>query len=457
MSFIVRIIALIALSCLLTIAVRLFRQADAQTPSRTPVVLISIDGLKPDYVLESEKHGLKIPNLRRLFKEGSCAAGVTGVTPTVTYPSHTTMVTGVSPSKHGIITNTPFDPLSKNMGGWYWYAEDIKAPTLWDAAGRAGLITASVDWPVSVGAEIRYNIVQYWRASTPDDRKLTRALSTRGLLTEAEKEVGPYPEGYDYDLESDGRRAKFIAWLLEKKKPHLLTGYFSSLDEVQHQTAPYSALTFETLEGIDALVGDVRAAAERSNNGRAVICVVSDHGHITADRELHLNAALREAGLIELQEQKVKSWRAFAWTSGGSAGIMLKDANDDASRNRVRELLKRLAADPVNGIDRVVEGDEAKGLGGFPDAVFIVGVKPGFNVGGALSGPVRRTGKAGGTHGYLPGHRDMEASFFIVGPGIPAGRNLDRVDMRDIAPTLAGVMGIALSEAEGRDLLRGMK
>jgi predicted AlkP superfamily pyrophosphatase or phosphodiesterase len=457
MSFIVRIIALTALGCLLTIAVRLFRQADAQTPSRTPVVLISIDGLKPDYVLESEKHGLKIPNLRLLFQEGAYATGVTGVTPTVTYPSHTTMVTGVSPSKHGIITNTPFDPLSKNMGGWYWYAEDIKAPTLWDAAGRAGLITASVDWPVSVGAEIRYNIVQYWRASTPDDRKLTRALSTRGLLTEAEKEVGPYPEGYDYDLESDGRRAKFIAWMLEKKKPHLLTGYFSSLDEVQHQTAPYSALTFETLEGIDALVGDVRAAAERSNNGRAVICVVSDHGHITADRELHLNAALRETGLIELQEQKVKSWRAFAWTSGGSAGIMLKDANDDASRNRVRELLKRLAADPANGIDRVVEGDEAKRLGGFPDAAFVVGVKPGFNVGGALSGPIRRTGKAGGTHGYLPGHRDMEASFFIAGPGIPAGRNLDRIDMRDIAPTLAGVMGIALPEAEGRDLLRGMK
>jgi predicted AlkP superfamily pyrophosphatase or phosphodiesterase len=457
MSFIVRIIALTALGCLLTIAVRLFRQADAQTPSRTPVVLISIDGLKPDYVLESEKHGLKIPNLRLLFQEGAYATGVTGVTPTVTYPSHTTMVTGVSPSKHGIITNTPFDPLSKNMGGWYWYAEDIKAPTLWDAVGRAGLITASVDWPVSVGAEIRYNIVQYWRASTPDDRKLTRALSTRGLLTEAEKEVGPYPEGYDYDLESDGRRAKFIAWMLEKKKPHLLTGYFSSLDEVQHQTAPYSALTFETLEGIDALVGDVRAAAERSNNGRAVICVVSDHGHITADRELHLNAALREAGLIELQEQKVKSWRAFAWTSGGSAGIMLKDSNDDASRNRVRELLKRLAADPANGIDRVVEGDEAKGLGGFPDAAFVVGVKPGFNVGGALSGPVRRTGKAGGTHGYLPGHRDMEASFFIAGPGIPAGRKLDRIDMRDIAPTLAGVMGIALPEAEGRDLLRDIK
>ena len=52
-------------------------------------------------------------------------------------------------------------------------------------------MTASVDWPVSVGADIRFNIVQYWRASTPDDRKLTRALSTKGLLSEAETSAGP--------------------------------------------------------------------------------------------------------------------------------------------------------------------------------------------------------------------------------------------------------------------------
>jgi predicted AlkP superfamily pyrophosphatase or phosphodiesterase len=376
------------------------------------------------------------------------------VNPTVTYPSHTTLVTGVSPAKHGIITNSPFDPFSKNMGGWNWYAEDIKVPAIWDVAGKAGLMTANVDWPVTVGAEIRYNIVQYWRASTPDDRKLTRALSTRGLLTEAEKDVGPYPTGYDYDLEADTRRSKFVVWMLEKKKPQFLTGYFSSLDEVQHDTAPYSAHTFETLEGIDALVGEVRAAAER-NDRRAVICVVSDHGHITADKELHLNVALNEAGLIELDEQKkLKSWRAFAWTSGGSAGIMLKEPNDDAARGQVRDLLKRLAADPANGIEKIVEGSEARALGAFPDAAFIVGMKPGYKMGGGLTGVTMRQGKAGGTHGYLTGHRDMEASFFIVGPGIPQGRNLEKIDMRDVAPTLAGILGVKLPATEGRDLLR---
>lgn len=448
-----------ALFCLLAVIAqplpRAASRAASQPGGRVPVVMISIDGLKPDYVLEADKHGLKIPHLRRLVKEGAFATGVVGVAPTVTYPSHTTLLTGVSPAKHGIITNSPFDPFSKNQGGWYWYAEDIKVPTLWDAAGKAGLTTANIDWPVSVGAEVRHNLVQYWRASTPDDHKLSRALSTKGLLDEAEKDCGPYPTGYAYHLPDDARRAKFIAWMIEKKKPQFLTGYFSALDEEQHNTAPYSRVTFETLEGLDALVGEVRAAAERAFKDRFVLAVVSDHGHITADKELHLNAALAEAGLIELDEQKkVKSWRAFAWNSGGSAGIMLKDANDEDARNRIRELLKRLAADQANGIALVAEGADARALNGFSGAAFVAGLKPGFKTGGGLTGAVMRAGKAGGTHGYLPGHRDMEASFFIAGAGIAAGRDLGRIDMRDIAPTLAGVMGVSLPAAEGRDLLR---
>ena len=131
--------------------------AQEQT-ARIPVILISIDGMKPEYVLEADVHGLKIPNLRRFVKEGAYSTGVHGVVPTVTYPSHTTIITGVSPAKHGIHANTTFDPLQKNYGGWYWYAEDIKVPTLWDAAADAHLTTVNVHWPVSVAARITWNL-----------------------------------------------------------------------------------------------------------------------------------------------------------------------------------------------------------------------------------------------------------------------------------------------------------
>lgn len=425
----------------------------AQTP-KPSIILLSIDGLKPDYVLDADKHHLKIPHLRRFVKEGAYATGVKGVAPTVTYPSHTTLITGVAPSVHGILNNSPFDPFSKNASGWYWYAEDIKVPTLWDVARQAGLVTANVDWPVSVGAEVTFNIPQFWRAEVSEDHKLLRALATKGLLDEAEKDCGIYPAGYQYALPDDVKRAKFIAWIIEKKRPQFMTAYFSSLDEAQHHTAPYSKTTFETLAGLDALVGQVRAAAERAFNGNFVLAIVSDHGHITADKEVHFNAALQQAGLIELDaQQKLKTWRAYAWSGGASVGVLLNDTADTAARQQVREVLKRLALDPANGIDRIAEGAELKTLGGFPAAAFVVGLKPGFKTGGALTGPVTRLGKAGGTHGYLPDQRAIDASFLLTGTGIPAGRNLERIDMRDIAPTLAALLGLRLPKAEGRNLL----
>jgi hypothetical protein len=423
--------------------------------ARVPVVILSIDGLKPDYVLDAATHGLAVPNLHRMITDGAFATGVIGVTPTVTYPSHTTLVTGVSPAVHGILNNSPFDPLSENASGWYWYAEDIKVPTLWDAAGEAGLVTANVDWPVTVGARIRFNIVQYWRAAVGEDHKLLRALSTAGLLDEAEGDLGAYPAGYQYTPADDAKRAGFLAWMIEKKRPDLLTGYFSSLDEEQHHGAPYSKATFETLEKLDALVGQVRAAAERAWGRGFVLAVVSDHGHIRADREVHLNAALREAGLIDVNQQgKVTSWRAFAWNAGGAAGIVLKDPFDTALRRRVGDVLQRLSAGPAGGIERIVDGAGLTALGGFSAASLVVGLRPGFRTGAALAGPVvRPAAEPGGTHGYLPAPRDMEASLFIAGDGIPAGRNLGQIDMRDVAPTLAAKLGVRLPKAEGRNLL----
>src|ERR1700676_2665664 len=80
---------------------------------RTPVILISIDGLKPEYVLGADARGLKIPNLRRFLKAGSYSPGVHGVVPTLTYPSHTTLITGATPAKHGVYSNTTFDPFRK--------------------------------------------------------------------------------------------------------------------------------------------------------------------------------------------------------------------------------------------------------------------------------------------------------------------------------------------------------
>ena len=106
---------------------------------------------------------------------------MTSVWPSVTYPAHTTMVTGVSPARHGVVNNLPFDPFEDNQGGWYWYASDVRVPTLWDAAAREGVSVLNVSWPVTVGAPIRYNVPQIWRAKNDEDEKLLCALATSGI------------------------------------------------------------------------------------------------------------------------------------------------------------------------------------------------------------------------------------------------------------------------------------
>jgi predicted AlkP superfamily pyrophosphatase or phosphodiesterase len=423
-------------------------------PAGPPVLVISIDGLHPSYVLEADRFGLKVPNLRALLRDGAHASAVTGVMPTVTYVSHTTLVTGVSPARHGIVANNTFDPLGKNLDGWYWYADDIQVDTLWDVATKAGLVTSAVDWPVTVGARLTWNIAQVWRANTPDDSKLSRVVSTPGLLKEAEKAVGPWPSGYAYEVVDDQKKAAFDVWMIQAKKPRLHLAYFSGLDEEQHEHGPYTPRVFAGLEEIDALVGQLRAAVLKAGGGRAIVAVVSDHGHTTTNKELHLNEALREARLMWLDGRgKVTEWRAFAWLAGGSAGIYIKDPADEDARRSVAQILDALERDPTHPIARVWRGDEVKSTRGFPGADFLVAVPGDYRLGGSLEGKVLRPGVPRGSHGHAPDLTAVDASFFIAGPEIPAGLDLGRIDMRDVAPTLAGRLGLVLAAAEGRDLL----
>lgn len=418
------------------------------------MVLISVDGLKPEAILDAQAHGLKVPNLRAFMRDGMYADGVRGVLPTLTYPSHTTLMSGASPARHGIYDNTTFDPLARNERGWYWYAEDIKVPTLWDAAAAAHLKTASVYWPVSVGANITYNLPQIWRTGEPDDLKLQRALTTPGLEQELSAELGPYPGGMEETVAEDETRARFAIRLLQKKHPALMTVYLSGLDTEEHLSGPFSQKSNEVLERLDAVVGSLRAAAEQAAPGRATVCVVSDHGFAAIQHDVNLYAAFREAGFITLNPAgKIGSWTAMPWPAGGSAAIMLANPQDEAVRAHVKELLDSLARDPANGIERIVPAEEIRQDGGFPGAAFLVALKIGYEVAYALSPPLVTPPSNLGMHGFMPEHQEMRSAFFLVGPAIPKGRSIGEIDMRQIAPTLAGILHVHLSAAELAGLL----
>ena len=430
--------------------------AAGATASASPVLLISIDGLRPDYVTQAGKHGLKIPNLRRFISEGSYADGVIGVVPTITYPSHTTLVTGVWPVEHGIYSNNTFDPLQENLGGWYWYAKDEKVATLWQAADAAGIVTASVNWPVTVSAPgIRYNLAEYWRAGTPDDIKLLEALAVpKGLLGELEAKLGPYVDGLTEGVAADETRTKFAVAILKEKSPGFMTVHLIDLDGASHDHAPFSEQANQSLERLDGMIGQLRDAAI-ANDPKTVVAIVSDHGFSRTDYRFNWRIPFIAAGLLKLRstesvhaKSNIASWDATLWVGGGSAAVMLKNPGDAVMVARVKNLLEHLKTDRKNGIARILDGEEAKKRGGWPDASFLVELDPDYQFGNAWKGAVVTPWTATGMHGYLPDRPEMNASFFIMGDGIASGHRLGIVDMRQIAPTLADILGAHLPMAK---------
>jgi predicted AlkP superfamily pyrophosphatase or phosphodiesterase len=413
-----------------------------------PVLLISIDGLQPADVIESEKRGINIPNLKRFVKEGSYASGVVGVLPTVTYPSHATLVTGVSPAEHGIIGNTSFDPKQINQSGWYWYASDYKVPTLWDAAAKAGLKTANVHWPTTVGvASIRHNLPQIWRTGHDDDVKLMKVLATSGLVDRLERAVGtPYAQGIDESIDGDENRARFAEALILAEKPDFMTAYFTALDHEQHGKGPDTPDAHRILERIDVIVGKL-VAAKLKVHPDSVIAIVSDHGFAATTTEINLYRAFIDAGLITVgPDGKIADWQASPWNSGGSTAIMLARPDDAALNARVKQVLDALKADPENRIATIAgKGDVAR-MGANPAASYYVNFEFGAYGGGykGKDAPLRSPSGSKGTHGYFPADPQMRSTFLVMGNGVARGVDLGEVDMRSIAPLLAEKLGVSM-------------
>ena len=196
-----------------------------------PFCCISIDGLRPDYVLEADRHGLTIPNLRALVRDGASATSVRGVLPTSTYPSHTTIVTGVTPAKHGIVDNKPFGGAVRDLDIWISYAEDIRVPTLWDAASQGGYVVGSVSWPVTVGATtIAFNIPEFNLTRTAEDVKITRSIATPGLMAGLAERAGPYTTDVGDSTKRDWARTRYALEMIRQKRTRFLTLHLAAPD-----------------------------------------------------------------------------------------------------------------------------------------------------------------------------------------------------------------------------------
>jgi predicted AlkP superfamily pyrophosphatase or phosphodiesterase len=402
------------------------------------VLVISVDGLGAS-LYDRLAAKIHISNLPRLRREGSYAEGVVGVYPSVTYPSHTTIVTGRMPAEHGIYSNMSSREPGKNLGEWFWFAKAIKAPTLWDEARAHHLTTGAVFWPVTAGAAMNWDVPEIWDPQKPMhvDPAYVAQYATPGLLFEALLELGPPQPGQELDV----TRSRLATFILKKHKPSLLLVHLVDLDEMEHHFGPDSPQAAATLEKIDGHIGELLAADQAAGLANSTdVFIVSDHGFLPVETEIKPNVLLVKAGLLSADEQgNVTGGRIATVADGGSFFIYWPKSED--LRSKVNEALKPLEEQGVLWavLDRAALGE----LAAEPAAQMALEAPTGYAFSNGAAGDLLSKRRSiSGTHGHLPFRRELEASFIAWGPDIRAGVNLHTIRMTEIGPTILKAMGI---------------
>ncbi len=419
------------------------------------VLIVTVDGLLPEVYLNPDAHGLRVPTLRRMVREGAVSRGARGVFPTVTYPSHTSIATGVSPLRHGIHSNRADDPLEINLEGWRWYAEDIGAPPIWQVAARAGYRTALIGWPVTVGARATFLVPEFWRAKHADDFKLLRALSSPGLLHDVARATPSFATRYTPgDFFKDEFLVDIAAHALVTGKPHLSFVHLVEVDGAQHKQGLWSQAALASIENADHQLGRLIAAAEAAGIWRETALVVaSDHGFTSVTSMVRPGVLLHRAGLVQLDDlNRVTSAKAFLQMSGGLGYVYLRDPRDETTAARVRAIFAAELARAGGGIGRLFEPTEIRAAGGDPRALLAFEAAPGGSFGPGYVGDYQAPPHSRATHGFSPERPDMHAALLFFGPHVPRGP-IASARLIDIAPTVAGWLGLELPGVEGRPLV----
>lgn len=411
------------------------------------VVLISIDGLRPEFYLDAQ---WGMVNVRQGMQNGAYAEGVRGSFPTVTYPSHTTIVSGVLPAKHGIYYNTPVEPLGIS-GKWFWYYKDIKVPTIWTAAKEAGLTTAGVSWPVTVGAPIDYNLPEYvilpqGKGEKSDEIK---AMSQESNPKELFQEVQDYAIGkfaeygatIDY-YTSDQNKSRMAAYILKRCKPAFLALHIALLDHYEHEQGRDGYKVRSAVTGADVAIKTIMDAAEAAGiKENTTFIITGDHGFVDIHTQFKSNVMLAKLGLYD--DANKDAWKAYFQQSGGSAFLHLKDPKDKATLEKIKQALNQLP----EGIQRtfhILDKEALTKAQGDPNAVMALAAYQGFSFGASATGDMLAP-VSGGTHGYLPtDFKEIQTGFVAFGKGIKAGAVLPLMGQEDIAPLIAKLLNLNL-------------
>jgi len=414
---------------------------EAQAPI---VIVITMDGF-PARALNDPR--LPMPVLRSLATAGATAAAMQPINPTVTWPNHTAIVTGVDARRHFVLANGliafPSDGSAPQIEPWIDKDQLVHARTLYEAASEKGMTTAQVDWVAIYGAKG----VNWQFGEKPDIHgNIPQELIARGILSREQVEhfgEKSSPAWHD-EVWTDA-----AVDIIEKHTPNLLLLHLLQTDSIQHEYGPLTPAAFAAYAYADHCLGRVVEASRAAGTlDRTTFFILSDHGFATFSHTINPNVALVEQGLLHKQDGVYKG-DVWVKAEGGAAELFVRNAS------RREELLPKLKAyfAGVPGIAQVYTNQEARLLGIPSDAdtnqapQLYLTAAPDYAFSDDLLGPLTSAHPPQGQHGYLNTVPDMQALFVASGAAIKPGVVLGPISNLQIAPTIAKILGLQLPDA----------
>ena len=395
-------------------------------------VLVSLDAFfDADFEFLRPEGGLS-----RMIREGSVCRQVKTVFPALTYPAHVTLVTGCDPADTKVGQNQPFQPETPaGRRVWYWERKHIAVPTLFDAVRTAGGKNCTVLWPVccrNPAADWCFPEVH----PLPGENVVLKTLryGTPLFILDSERRFGSLRQGIAEPGLSD-YAAAITCRAVRRKHPDLTAVHLIDLDEMRHHHGTFSAEAKEAVRRNEDRLSDIaRAMAETPEMADALLIAVSDHGQSDIHTTVNLTEMLKKLGLE----------KEFGAQSNGESAYFfsLREGADPAeAMDRIRPRMAEY------GILKLYSRADMDRMGGAAGPAFGCEAAGGI----VFSDGLDENKREKATHGFGPGHRAENCLFAVMGKGIRAGYAMPSMPMRDVAPTIAGLMGIPFPSAKGTD------
>lgn len=418
------------------------------------VVLISIDGFRPEMYQDP---CWPVPNLHWLMAHGTYARHLKSVFPSYTYPSHTAMMTGAFPARTKILHN---QSRNNRHGEWNWFMDSVKVPMIWSACKRNGLTTAAVEWPVSVGKDIDYDVPEIWGNNHADRIAESRKYAVpAGLVDEMERAVGKLDSTTmrEDSWSLDENSARMAAYIFARYKPNLLAVHLADVDGMEHAYGRDNDSVRMALAACDVEVGLLMEAIKNAGlQDSTTVIVLGDHGFSDIHEVFRPNMLLKDVP-------------AYFYASGGSAFLYPKPGTTLTAGALIHMVKERLARLPQEKQAQFtyVDRPTLDKMGADSAALLALSATPGLVFSSAVTGattinagpgtsiqqnplegvfiPVK-----GGHHGYDPNNPQMYSGFIAYGRGVRKGNVVGELCEVDVAPLIGQLLGISFVCPDGR-------